>query len=49
MVRILYWNTRGTKPNIALALEGDEEYDILAILEPWINTFTNGVYYLRSY
>ena len=41
---ILYWNTAGRKELAALALEGSREYNAIAISEPWINTYTNGVY-----
>jgi hypothetical protein len=37
MLRILYWNTRGKKQRLNMALEGKEEFDLVAIQEPHIN------------
>lgn len=37
ILRIVYWNTAGSKAPTTVALEDREEYDIIAIQEPWIN------------
>ena len=44
MVKILLWNTQGSKENLQVLLETAEE-DILAIQEPWINPQANNTTY----
>ena len=44
---LLLWNTQGNKQCLEILLE-EAKYDILAIQEPWINTFTKSTYCPRS-
>ena len=48
VVTVLYWNTAGTKSNTALALEDPEEYDVIAVQEPWVNPEPKSIHCPRS-
>lgn len=43
-ISVLYWNMAGSKANAALALEGRDDYDVIAAQEPWFNRVTTGLY-----
>ena len=45
---IVYWNTAGKQELTALALEDCNEYDVVAIQEPWINRHLRTTYCPRS-
>src|SRR5690349_17967515 len=47
LVSLLLWNTQGNKQCLEILLE-EAKYDVLAIQEPWINTFTKSTYCPRS-
>jgi hypothetical protein len=34
---IAYWNTAARNGLVSLLLDSDQEYDIIAIQEPWVN------------
>jgi len=41
---IAYWNTAGRNGLASLILDSDQEYDIVAIQEPWYNKQTQSIY-----
>lgn len=44
LVHLAYWNAGSAKPNAALALSNSEEYDIIAMQEPYINRQLGNAY-----
>jgi hypothetical protein len=42
---VLNWNTEAIKARAALALELNREYDVIALIEPWLNAETGQPYY----
>ena len=48
MITLLYWNQAKKPATAREAVEGREEYDLLAVQEPWINKQTKQPYCPRS-
>lgn len=48
MVEVLYWNQAKSRTAAQEAIESRQEYDILAIQEPWVNKQTKQPYHPQS-